>query len=76
MPLLFYDCNRQTKSKLEDQNKTSTSFYVCSASLSDEEWTDKEIESIFFLNRSFCASFSCNSMPHIGCLALYQVNRN
>ena len=67
MPLLFYDCNRQTKSKLEDQNKTNTSFCVCLVSLSDEEWTDKEKESIFFLNRSFCASFSCNSMTGSGC---------
>ena len=24
----------------------------------------------------FCTSFSCNSMPHSGCSALYQVNPN
>ena len=30
MPLFCYDCNRQTKRKLEDGNKTNTFFmYVC-----------------------------------------------
>ena len=29
MPLLCFDCNRQTKSKLEDENKANTfSMYV------------------------------------------------
>ena len=37
MPLLCYDCNRQTKSKLEDENKASAFFDVCLASLSDEK---------------------------------------
>ena len=34
--LLRYDCNRQSKSKLEDENKTHIS-YVSLASLSDEK---------------------------------------
>ena len=36
MLLLCYDCNRQTKSKLKDENKTLF-FYVCLASLADEK---------------------------------------
>ena len=31
MPLLFYDCNRQTKNKLDDEHKQ-----ICLGSLSDE----------------------------------------
>ena len=31
---LCYDCNSQTKRKLEDKDKTNTIFYVCLASLS------------------------------------------
>ena len=37
MPLLCYDCNIQTKSKLEDENKKKNIFYVCLASLYDEK---------------------------------------
>ena len=37
MLLLCYDCNRKTKRKLEDQNKTNSFCYVCLASLSDEK---------------------------------------
>ena len=37
MPLLFYGCNRQTKSKLEDENKKNNIFYVCLASLFDKK---------------------------------------
>ena len=36
MPLLCYDCNSQTKSILEIENKTNI-FYVCLANLSDEK---------------------------------------
>ena len=35
--ILCYDCNRQTKSKLEDENKSKHIFYVCLVSLSDEK---------------------------------------
>ena len=37
MPLLCYDCNRQTKSILEDENKPNNIFYVYLASLSYEK---------------------------------------
>ena len=36
MALLCYGCNRKTKSKLKDVNKTNI-FYVCLASLADEK---------------------------------------
>ena len=36
MPLFGYDCNSQTKNKLEDENKTNI-FYICLASLSDKQ---------------------------------------
>ena len=35
MSPVCYDCNRRTKSELEDENKTNT--FECLASLSDEE---------------------------------------
>ena len=44
---LCYDCNRQTKSKLRDENKTKI-FYGCLAISLDEKWTEKETESIFY----------------------------
>ena len=37
MPLLYYDCNRLTKRKLEDENKTNAFFMYFLASLSDEK---------------------------------------
>ena len=45
---MCYDCNRQTKSKLEDENKKNI-FYVCFTCLYDEKYTDKETESIVLL---------------------------
>ena len=36
MSFLCYDCNIQTKSKLEDKDKTKY-FYVCLTSLSNEK---------------------------------------
>ena len=37
MPNLCYDCNRQVKGKLKEENKTNTFFHVCLACLSDEK---------------------------------------
>ena len=37
MPLLSCDCNRLTKRKLEDENRTETFFHVSMASLPDEK---------------------------------------
>ena len=37
MPLLCCDCNRKTKSKLEDENQKKNFFYVCLASLYDKK---------------------------------------
>ena len=36
MTLLCYDCNRQTKIKLEDENKKNIFFLLGLGSLSDE----------------------------------------
>ena len=47
-PLLCYACNRQTKSKLEDEIKTSTFLYVFLASWSYEKQTDKETDSTIY----------------------------
>ena len=41
---MCYDCNRQTKSKLDDEKK----IQVCLASLSDKKQTEKETQSIFY----------------------------
>ena len=40
MPLLCCDCNRQTKSKLVDENKRN--FYIYLSSLFDEKLKNKE----------------------------------
>ena len=47
MPPVCYDCNRQTKSELEDENKRNTFFNERLASLSDERKVkNKETENI------------------------------
>ena len=48
MPLFYNDCNRQTKSKLEDENKTNKLLCI----FSNFVWwkiKNKETESIFIM---------------------------
>ena len=49
MLLLCYHCSRETKGKLEDENKTNTFFYVCLASLSDEKLKNKDKKAYFIM---------------------------
>ena len=44
---MCYDCNRKTKSKLEDETKKKHIHYVCLAHLYDDTSADEETESIF-----------------------------
>ena len=47
MPVLCYDCQRQTKSKLEDETRKTDFFYLCLASFYDKN-KHKKTESMFF----------------------------
>ena len=48
MPLLCYDCNRQTKRKYEDKNKTNTFFMYVQQVYLMKNKKNKETKSILY----------------------------